>query len=306
MTPHFRLDNNVIIFSLFPGIREDLIRHIIHTPNLKAIVMRTFGSGNAPQSPWLLKALKEGTAVITATSVATKNFNTFTVVVTPARPSLKAALQNIVGLDNYTFVGRPLEESEVTDQNTYITKRVEKALTLTTGEGQPVWLGKPEEGDPEDLVYHTLEGIVPTSDGQTAIYLRRPVYRNENNELEFGDYENDLEAIKTNEGFLNETNFAGSGAGSSPSQTQFSALGNINPAWLGTAGEKTEDNVYVIGDSGNDVPMFEAFYENSFCMGHAPQSIREKAKHVVENYTDLEHTLYPLEDSKSPQLESKE
>ena len=23
MTPHFRLDNNVIIFSLFPGIRED-------------------------------------------------------------------------------------------------------------------------------------------------------------------------------------------------------------------------------------------------------------------------------------------
>ena len=61
MTPHFRLDNNVIIFSLFPGIREDLIRHIIHTPNLKSIVMRTFGSGNAPQSPWLLKALKEGT-----------------------------------------------------------------------------------------------------------------------------------------------------------------------------------------------------------------------------------------------------
>ncbi|MBR3414376.1 MAG: type I asparaginase [Bacteroidales bacterium] len=62
MVPHFRLDNNVIIFSLFPGIREDLIRHIIHTPNLKAIVMRTFGSGNAPQSPWLLSALREGTS----------------------------------------------------------------------------------------------------------------------------------------------------------------------------------------------------------------------------------------------------
>lgn len=61
MVPHFRLDNNVIIFSLFPGIREDLIRHIIHTPNLKSIVMRTFGSGNAPQSPWLLNALREGT-----------------------------------------------------------------------------------------------------------------------------------------------------------------------------------------------------------------------------------------------------
>ena len=43
MTPHFRLDNNVIIFSLFPGVREDLIRHIIHTPNLKSIVLQEAG-----------------------------------------------------------------------------------------------------------------------------------------------------------------------------------------------------------------------------------------------------------------------
>jgi L-asparaginase len=60
-TPQFKLDNSVIIFSLFPGIREDLIRHIIATPNLRAIVMRTYGSGNAPQSPWLIRALREGT-----------------------------------------------------------------------------------------------------------------------------------------------------------------------------------------------------------------------------------------------------
>jgi L-asparaginase len=61
MTPHFRLDNNLIIFSVFPGVREDLIRHIIATPNLRAIVMRTFGSGNAPQNPWLIRALSEAT-----------------------------------------------------------------------------------------------------------------------------------------------------------------------------------------------------------------------------------------------------
>ena len=61
MTPHFRLDDNVIIFSLFPGIREELIRHILAMPRLKAIVMRTYGSGNAPSSPWLLSALSEGT-----------------------------------------------------------------------------------------------------------------------------------------------------------------------------------------------------------------------------------------------------
>ncbi|MBO4810911.1 MAG: type I asparaginase [Prevotella sp.] len=68
MVPQFRLDSNVVIFSLFPGVREDLIRHIIATPNLRSVVMRTFGSGNAPQSPWLLSTLREaarrGTVVV--------------------------------------------------------------------------------------------------------------------------------------------------------------------------------------------------------------------------------------------------
>ena len=59
MTPHFAFDNNVIILSLFPGIREDIIRHVIATPTLRSIVMRTFGSGNAPQAAWLVSALKE-------------------------------------------------------------------------------------------------------------------------------------------------------------------------------------------------------------------------------------------------------
>ena len=61
MTPYFDLDAGVFIFSLFPGVREDLIRHIIATPGLHSIVMRTFGSGNAPQAPWLISALREAT-----------------------------------------------------------------------------------------------------------------------------------------------------------------------------------------------------------------------------------------------------
>ena len=54
-----QLDPSVVILSLFPGFREDLMRHIINTPDLRAIVMRTYGSGNAPQSQWLLSTLKE-------------------------------------------------------------------------------------------------------------------------------------------------------------------------------------------------------------------------------------------------------
>ena len=55
------LDDSVIIVSLFPGLRDDLIGHIIAAPHLRSIVMRTYGSGNAPHSPSLLRALSEGT-----------------------------------------------------------------------------------------------------------------------------------------------------------------------------------------------------------------------------------------------------
>lgn len=59
MLPHTAMDNNVAIFSLFPGMEGNLVRHVLDAPELRSIVMRSFGSGNAPQSPWLTKLLKE-------------------------------------------------------------------------------------------------------------------------------------------------------------------------------------------------------------------------------------------------------
>ena len=59
--PRFVLDPSVIVFTVFPGIHEYLIRHVLMSPKLRSIVMRTYGSGNAPQYPWLMNALKEAT-----------------------------------------------------------------------------------------------------------------------------------------------------------------------------------------------------------------------------------------------------
>lgn len=61
MVPHTGLDPNVIVFSLFPGIQENIFRHVIDAPELRSIVMRTYGSGNAPQLPWLLRLVKDAT-----------------------------------------------------------------------------------------------------------------------------------------------------------------------------------------------------------------------------------------------------
>ena len=62
MEPRFQLEPSVLVFTLFPGIQEKLVKQILTTPDLRSIVMRTYGSGNAPQYPWLINMLKEATA----------------------------------------------------------------------------------------------------------------------------------------------------------------------------------------------------------------------------------------------------
>lgn len=57
-TPHYIMDNNVVIVTLFPGIRPDIISAVLNIPGLKAVVLRTYGSGNAPQAPWLMELLE--------------------------------------------------------------------------------------------------------------------------------------------------------------------------------------------------------------------------------------------------------
>jgi L-asparaginase len=55
---HKNFDENVVLIKLFPGIPLNFIRHIVGTKNLKAIVLETFGSGNAPTDPRFLKAVQ--------------------------------------------------------------------------------------------------------------------------------------------------------------------------------------------------------------------------------------------------------
>ena len=62
LIPHYLFDTNVVVLTLFPGIQENIIKNIFHTPELKAVVLKTHGSGNAPQKPWFVKLLKEATA----------------------------------------------------------------------------------------------------------------------------------------------------------------------------------------------------------------------------------------------------
>ena len=59
MTPHFAMEPNIVVFTIFPGIQEATVRHMLDIPELRSIVIRTYGSGNAPHQPWLIHLLKQ-------------------------------------------------------------------------------------------------------------------------------------------------------------------------------------------------------------------------------------------------------
>ncbi len=54
-----KLDSNVLIVKLFPGITKEVVECIFNTEGLKGIVLETFGSGNAPTDGWLEAILKK-------------------------------------------------------------------------------------------------------------------------------------------------------------------------------------------------------------------------------------------------------
>ncbi len=68
---HKEMDDNVVIVKMFPGINEVVLSSIINIPNLKGIVLETYGSGNAPTEDWLIqllkKAIKNGLHIVNVT-----------------------------------------------------------------------------------------------------------------------------------------------------------------------------------------------------------------------------------------------
>lgn len=58
---HRALDNNIAILKLFPGISESYANALFQTPGLRAVILESFGAGNAPSHGWMVKALKDAT-----------------------------------------------------------------------------------------------------------------------------------------------------------------------------------------------------------------------------------------------------
>ena len=59
LKPHYLLDTNIAVLKLFPGIHENVVAATLTIDGLRAVVLETYGSGNAPRKQWFLRLLRE-------------------------------------------------------------------------------------------------------------------------------------------------------------------------------------------------------------------------------------------------------
>ena len=68
---HKSLNTNVVVIKLFPGISNQVIHTILSIPNLKGVVLETYGAGNTTSSDWFInelkKTIKKGVHIINVT-----------------------------------------------------------------------------------------------------------------------------------------------------------------------------------------------------------------------------------------------
>lgn len=54
-----RMDRGVMFVDLHPGMTQSTLHHLLSTPEIKGIVLRTYGAGNAPTSPWFIEEIRQ-------------------------------------------------------------------------------------------------------------------------------------------------------------------------------------------------------------------------------------------------------
>jgi L-asparaginase len=56
---HKQLEDQVVVLKIFPGISQSVLDAILAIPNLKGLILETYGSGNAPSEDWFIASLQK-------------------------------------------------------------------------------------------------------------------------------------------------------------------------------------------------------------------------------------------------------
>ena len=53
------MESNILLVKMFPGLDETTINHLFNYPQIKGLILESYGSGNLTNEPWFLSALKK-------------------------------------------------------------------------------------------------------------------------------------------------------------------------------------------------------------------------------------------------------
>lgn len=56
---HKKMESNILLVKMFPGLDETTINHLFNYPQIKGLILESYGSGNLTNEPWFLSALKK-------------------------------------------------------------------------------------------------------------------------------------------------------------------------------------------------------------------------------------------------------
>lgn len=76
---HTSFDDNVAIMKIFPGLNNNVVEAILTIPNLKGVVIETYGSGNASTENWFVnlleQAIQKGIQIVNVTQCSGGSVN---------------------------------------------------------------------------------------------------------------------------------------------------------------------------------------------------------------------------------------
>ena len=68
------LVTDIVVLKLFPGIPKPMVESVLRIPNLKGVILETFGAGNAPTKDWFIallsEAIEKGIHIVNVTQCA--------------------------------------------------------------------------------------------------------------------------------------------------------------------------------------------------------------------------------------------
>ena len=130
LRPTYELDPSVLIIKVIPGMKKELLDTLVSIDGIRAIVLETYGSGNAPSGSWFTdsvkKAIDRGVIVLNITQ----------------------CLAGRVDMDAYS-TGKSLKNIGVTGGGDYTTEAAVAKLFFLLG----------QYSDNEDIVYFLKKNI---------------------------------------------------------------------------------------------------------------------------------------------------